>query len=71
LLKRTVFKPATIVNLLAAAWIQFQLHDWVMHEDVSLTLNERNGEADDDSMILEPKISRSHSSQATPGPLGT
>jgi hypothetical protein len=40
LLKRTVFKPATIVNLLAAAWIQFQLHDWVMHEEVSLTLNE-------------------------------
>jgi hypothetical protein len=35
LLKRTEFKPATIVNLLAAAWIQFQLHDWVMHENVS------------------------------------
>jgi hypothetical protein len=25
------FKPATIVNLLAAAWIQFQVHDWVFH----------------------------------------
>jgi hypothetical protein len=36
LLKRTQFKPATIVNLLAAAWIQFQVHDWVMHENVSL-----------------------------------
>jgi hypothetical protein len=25
------FKPATIVNLLAAAWIQFQTHDWFAH----------------------------------------
>ena len=25
------FKPATIVNLLAAAWIQFQTHDWFSH----------------------------------------
>lgn len=33
LLKRDVFKPATILNLLAAAWIQFQVHDWFMHEN--------------------------------------
>ncbi|KAJ4202014.1 hypothetical protein NW759_015482 [Fusarium solani] len=25
------FKPAVIVNLLAAAWIQFQVHDWAQH----------------------------------------
>ncbi|OAG11697.1 heme peroxidase [Paraphaeosphaeria sporulosa] len=31
LLKREGFKPATILNLLAAAWIQFQVHDWFMH----------------------------------------
>jgi hypothetical protein len=35
LLQRKQFKPATIVNLLAAAWIQFQVHDWVNHEAVS------------------------------------
>lgn len=35
LLKRETFKPATIVNLLAAAWIQFQVHDWAVHESVS------------------------------------
>jgi Animal haem peroxidase len=29
------FIPATSLNLLAAAWIQFQLHDWVFHESVS------------------------------------
>lgn len=28
------FKPATTLNLLAAAWIQFQTHDWFNHESV-------------------------------------
>ncbi|KAG7093563.1 hypothetical protein E1B28_007233 [Marasmius oreades] len=27
------FKPATTLNLLAAAWIQFQIHDWFNHID--------------------------------------
>jgi hypothetical protein len=31
------FKPATTLNLLAAAWIQFQVHDWVFHESVSIS----------------------------------
>jgi hypothetical protein len=31
LLARDSFKPATILNLLAAAWIQFQTHDWFNH----------------------------------------
>ena len=41
------FKPATIVNLLAAAWIQFQVHDWLNHEtdtkqvEVPLTKNDK------------------------------
>jgi len=33
LLKREKFQPATTLNLLAAAWIQFQVHDWVAHEE--------------------------------------
>lgn len=33
LMQRTEFKPATIVNLLAAAWIQFMVHDWFGHYD--------------------------------------
>ncbi|KAF1939471.1 heme peroxidase [Clathrospora elynae] len=33
LLKRDTFKPATSLNLLAAAWIQFQVHDWFQHEN--------------------------------------
>jgi hypothetical protein len=32
LLARTDFKPATIVNLLAANWIQFMVHDWFAHK---------------------------------------
>jgi len=28
------FIPATSLNLLAAAWIQFQTHDWFQHETV-------------------------------------
>jgi len=32
LLARREFKPATSLNLLAAAWIQFQVHDWFGHE---------------------------------------
>lgn len=33
LMQRKEFKPATIVNLLAAAWIQFMVHDWFGHFD--------------------------------------
>ncbi|HEV2642929.1 MAG TPA: peroxidase family protein, partial [Candidatus Elarobacter sp.] len=36
LLKRESFIPATIVNILAAAWIQFQVHDWVDHARYAL-----------------------------------
>ena len=31
LLARTKFLPAKILNLLAAAWIQFETHDWFNH----------------------------------------
>lgn len=32
--KPGAFIPATTLNLLAAAWIQFQTHDWFHHESV-------------------------------------
>jgi hypothetical protein len=32
LLTRTTFQPATILNVIAAAWIQFQVHDWFVHK---------------------------------------
>jgi hypothetical protein len=31
LMVRDTFKPATILNLLAAAWIQFMVHGWLNH----------------------------------------
>ncbi|WP_283135292.1 peroxidase family protein [Rhizohabitans arisaemae] len=33
LLRRRAFQPAPSLNLLAAAWIQFQNHDWFSHGD--------------------------------------
>jgi hypothetical protein len=32
LMTREQFQPATILNLLAASWIQFQVHDWFVHK---------------------------------------
>jgi hypothetical protein len=32
LFTRTTFQPATTLNVLAAAWIQFQVHDWFVHK---------------------------------------
>ena len=31
LMTRDQFQPATSLNLLAAAWIQFEVHDWMSH----------------------------------------
>ena len=31
LLARDDFLPATTINLLAAAWVQFEVHDWMQH----------------------------------------
>ena len=31
LLTRNEFQPATTLNLLAGAWIQFEVHDWFSH----------------------------------------
>jgi hypothetical protein len=32
LMTRGAFQPATVLNLLAAAWIQFMVHDWFVHK---------------------------------------
>jgi hypothetical protein len=32
LMTREAFQPATSLNLLAAAWIQFMVHDWFVHK---------------------------------------
>ncbi|WP_082857923.1 peroxidase family protein, partial [Nocardia arizonensis] len=53
LLAREQFQPATTLNLLAAAWIQFEVHDWLSHGDTdaepfAVTLDE------DDPWPLRP-----------------
>lgn len=45
LLRRKDFNPATILNLHAASWIQFQTHDWFTHG---------NNQPDDRISIPEP-----------------
>jgi hypothetical protein len=39
LLTRERFQPATIVNLLAASWIQFMVHDWFVHKQSTRTID--------------------------------
>ena len=58
LLVREEFKPATIVNLLAAAWIQFQVHDWFMHtnsDSETYTVPLRKGDKWTDSEMKIPR----------------
>ncbi len=46
LMDRQAFIPAKILNILAASWIQFQVHDWVAHERREL--------GEDDDVIQVP-----------------
>ena len=61
LMTRETFQPATILNVLAAAWIQFEVHDWLSHG-----VNELDGPievplADDDPWHEHPmRIERTH-----------
>src|SRR4029453_89888 len=32
LFTRTTFQPVPFLNVLAAAWIQFEVHDWFVHQ---------------------------------------
>lgn len=51
LMTRHAFQPATSLNLMAASWIQFMVHDWFVHEqsdsehiEVPGTPGDRSGE---------------------------
>jgi heme peroxidase len=54
LLTRTTFQPAEIVNVLAAAWIQFQVHDWFVHKKGVSTHTHNIPLADGDSWHERP-----------------
>ncbi|RSL86513.1 hypothetical protein CEP51_002755 [Fusarium floridanum] len=64
------FKPAVIVNLLAAAWIQFQVHDWAQHmfdtkkeTHIDIPLNPDDGWSDDKMDVPRTKKAKDLSEQ--------
>jgi hypothetical protein len=62
------FIPATSLNLLAAAWIQFQVHDWFQHESVRSLLQFHNR----DLLTMGSRATRStvfHFCQKISGPI--
>lgn len=54
LLTRKEFLPATSLNLLAAAWLQFEVHDWFSHPKPSWDDVHRIPVADDDAWPEHP-----------------
>jgi hypothetical protein len=54
LMTRHEFKPATTLNVLAAAWIQFEVHDWFSHGDNELERPFRIPLAGDDPWPSRP-----------------
>jgi Animal haem peroxidase len=58
LLTRERFIPATTLNVLAAAWLQFEVHDWLSHETVAASPYEIELEADDPWPVRPMKIDR-------------
>jgi hypothetical protein len=59
LLTRERFQPATSLNLLAAAWIQFEVHDWFSHGKGDWDAEYRIPLAEDDPWFERPlRISR-------------
>ena len=72
LLTRDEFIPATIVNVLAGAWLQFEVHDWLSHGQSEAENPWEVELADDDPWYERPmRIARtrrdpSHRDDATP-----
>ncbi len=60
LLKRDRFIPATILNLHAASWIQFQTHDWFTHGDNQPDNNFSIPENGSDDILEVPKTLKDH-----------
>jgi hypothetical protein len=68
LMTRTEFRPATILNLLAAAWIQFMVHDWFVHKRSSTEFAEIPLVPGDDWSDPALKVPRT---QPEPAPAGS
>ena len=74
LMARREFQPATTLNMLAAAWIQFQVHDWMSHKrafsDDDIDTHDIPLEKDDDfpenPMRIVKTVADSDGDEATP-----
>jgi hypothetical protein len=69
LLTRGTFQPATTLNLLAAAWIQFEVHDWFSHGTVT-TQPWAIPLEDDDPWPTRPMTIRRTAPDPSPDPQG-
>ncbi len=69
LLTRDTFQPVTILNMLAAAWVQFMIHDWFSHGKNQKENPWEIPLSDDDPWSQHPmQILRTHSDPTrTPG----
>jgi hypothetical protein len=67
LMTRTDFQPATILNLLAAAWIQFMVHDWFVHKRSETEFVEIPLVANDDWSDGQLKVPRSERDPSSNG----
>jgi hypothetical protein len=68
LMTRNEFQPATILNLLAAAWIQFMVHDWFVHKRSETDIQDIPAVPGDDWGAPSIKVPRS---VAEPPPAGS
>ena len=62
LLLRTEFFPAETLNLLAAAWLQFEVHDWFAHAttdyDPTYVARHQDDVADPRPLVTDPETGR-------------
>jgi heme peroxidase len=68
LMTRHEFQPATILNLIAAAWIQFMVHDWFVHKRSETEFVEIPLAPGDDWSDASLKVPRS---EVDPAPAGS
>jgi hypothetical protein len=67
LMTRSEFRPATILNLLAAAWIQFMVHDWFVHKRSKTDFVEIPLASGDDWSDPTMRVPRTEPEPAPPG----
>src|SRR5688572_17492470 len=67
LMTREQFKPATILNVLAASWIQSMVHDWFVHKRSETDVVEIPTPPGDDFGEPSIRVPRSVPDHAAPG----